>query len=266
MSQPGENVQPGENLKTEEIKCVDVCIVMDVTGSMGNYLKASRDTVLEAFDTLRNMHPECTFRLSFVAYRDFGDKEQFVVVPFTEDIKNVRDQISVIKAYGGDDAPEDVAGALEKVRELDWTGQVKTIFFVADAPAHGTDYHHITMGDRYPRGDPQGRDPKQQLSVLASLGIDFTIFRVTSQIDKMIEQFDVAYKEKSGLFTVLDVEKQLNTQDHSKIESDDYDMDRSCSMESSYESEVLEYDGSSTSSIFKTGLVAMASASVERRK
>jgi hypothetical protein len=267
QNQPGEIVQnqTGES-KVEKTK-VDVCICMDVTLSMRSYLYASRETVLEAFDTLRTMHPDCVFRLSFVAYRDFGDKEQLVVFPFTENITSVRDQISTISAYGGEDVPEDVAGALEKVSELDWQGQVKTIFFVADAPAHGTDYHVITMGDRYPRGDPQGRDPKRQMKQFASRGIDFTIFRVTPQIDKMIEQFDVAYKGdgEMGLFTVLDVEKQLAIAPNA-YEDDEY-MDRSISMDmysSSYESCVEPKN--STNNVFKSGLVAMASASVVRKK
>lgn len=300
MSHPGENkMQPGEISQNQpgemsqdqsrkskvETKTVDVCIGMDVTASMGPYLRASRDTVLEAFDTLRTMHPECVFRLSFVAYRDIGDKIPFEVVPFTENMESVRDQISAITASGGDDIPEDVAGALEKISELDWQGQVKTIFFVADAPAHGTDYHSITMGDRYPRGDPQGRDPKRQLTELSSRGIDFTIFRVTPQIDKMIEQFDVAYKDGAavGLFTVLDVEKQLSSVSNTYEEED---MDRSIPDDvyympsSEFESCVrsipsnescikpVGYDGPtlSTSDVFKSGLVAMASASVERKK
>ena len=100
MSEPGE------------IKLIDVCFCFDVTGSMGPYIKASVDTVLEVFDTLHTTYPDCTFRLSFIGYRDFGDDEQFIVIPFTEDIKSVRDRMSVINACGGNDAPEDVAGAL----------------------------------------------------------------------------------------------------------------------------------------------------------
>jgi hypothetical protein len=300
MSQPGEiakvqpgeisqdqsreitKVQPGEISKdqSKEIKKVDVCICMDVTASMGPYLRASRETVLEAFDTLRTMHPECVFRLSCVMYRDFGDKTPFVVVPFTEHINTVRDHMNDTVVSGGDDAAEDVAGALEHISGLEWQGQVKTIFFVTDAPAHGTDYHPITISDRYPRGDPDGRDPKRQLTELASRGIDFTIFRVTRDIDMMIKQFDVAYKDASatGVFTVLDVEKQLATAPDTYEEDDDYmdrcipDMDRMPSIE--FESCIKSIPSHescvrptvSAHEVFKSGLVAMASASVERRK
>ena len=246
MSEPGE------------IKLIDVCFCFDVTGSMGPYIKASVETVLEVFDALQALYPTCTFRLSFIGYRDFGDDEQFIVIPFTENIKSVRDRISVINACGGNDTPEDVAGALDKINKLEWKGDVKIVYFVTDAPAHGTEYHPITMGDRYPRGDPEGRDPKKQVRQLASRGIDFTIFRVTPQIDKMIEQFDAGYKEGViGVFTVLDIEKQLGAS--MPYEYDDCEeMDRSISFP------VPEHN--SINNMFKLGLIETASASVERRK
>lgn len=290
------DVQPGE-IKKVNPKLVDVCINMDVTGSMSSYIRNARDTVLDAFDTLRRLYSECEFRLAFIGYRDYGDKEQFIVIPFTTDIESVRNEISLIKAFGGDDTPEDVAGSFKKISELNWQGDVKTIFLVTDAPAHGTDYHPITMGDRYPRGDPEGLDPKQQAIVFAQLGIDLTIFRVTPHVDMMIEKFDLAYKDSLavGLFTVLDVEKQLNFVSDSEEEhdmdrclSDDIDMDSSsfetCVKSGSYESETCiklipsesnhaDHTGNSKPRaapspkyIFKKGLIESASASVNRRK
>jgi hypothetical protein len=274
----GNMDEPGE-IKKMNPKRVDVVIIMDVTGSMGSYIRNARDTVLEAFDALRTLYPDCEFRLAFTGYRDYGDKEQFVVIPFTTDIESVRHEISRIHAFGGDDTPENVAGAFKKTSELDWKGDVKTIFFVTDAPAHGTDYHPITMGDRYPRGDPEGLDPKQQAAEFARQGIDLTLFRVTPQVDMMIEQFHLAYKDSSavGLFTVLDVEKQLNSISDSY---DELDMDRGLSDEieigSSYETYSKPSSSSETcikpsrpsfnANVFKTGLVESASASVNRRK
>ena len=140
---------------------------------------------------------------------------------------------------------------------MEWKGDVKILYFVTDAPAHGTEYHPITMGDRYPRGDPQGREPKKQVRDLSSRGIDFTIFRVTPQIDKMIEQFDAGYKEGAiGFFTVLDIEKQLGATMH--YECDEM-MDRSLPS-----FPLPSHD--SINNIFKLGLIETASASVKRRK
>jgi len=100
---------------------------------------------------------------------------------------------------------------------------------------------------------------------------------VTPQIDKMIEQFDMAYKDgaATGVFTVLDVKKQLATAPDTYEEED---MDR-CIPDmyrrpsSEFESCIKSIPSNescvrpvSTSEVFKYGLVAMASASVERRK
>ncbi len=255
------DMQPGE-IKKNQPKLVDVCILMDITGSMNSYIRNARDSVLDAFDALRSMYPSCEFRLSFIGYRDYEDEEQFIVIPFTFDIESVRNKISLIRALGGNDVPEDVAGAFKKTSELDWQGDVKTIFFVTDAPAHGTDYHPITLGDRYPRGDPTGLDPKQQAIEFAHQGIDLTLFRVTPQVDMMIEQFYDAYKHSSaiGLFTVLDVEKQLNPYQHSS--DDDMEMDRCIS---SFDMGIKP-DYSESSDIFKKGLIASTSSSLDRCK
>ena len=126
------------------------------------------------------------------------------------------------------------------------------------------------MGDRYPRGDPEGFDPRQQAIVFARLGIDLTIFRVTPQIDMMIEKFHMAYKDSlaTGLFTVLDVEKQLNSVPH--IDSyEELDMDRGLSDDiymGEFESCVSASVEKHSDDVFKTGLIASASASVNRRK
>jgi hypothetical protein len=242
--------QPGE------ISTMDVCIGMDVTGSMGTWINASRETVIDAVNELRTNFPSCTFRLSFVGYRDFGDEEQFVVIPFTEQIETVQQQIEDIYASGGNDTPEDVAGALEKITGLEWTGQKKLIFFVSDAPPHGTEYHPITMGDRFPEGDPNGRNPMEQMNVLASMGIDFTMFRVTKHVDTMIEKFHQAYQDEkaTGKFKVLDVEKQLkelSEYDLSKLAYEyDFGLDRSLR--------------STSSDVFRKGLVLMATDSLSQ--
>jgi len=239
--------QPGE------ITTMDICIGMDVTGSMGTWIQASRDTVIDAVKELQELFPNCHFRLSFVAYRDFGDDEPFIIIPFNDDIAYVQTNLLGIVAMGGNDTPEDVAGALEHITNLDWKSQKKLIFIVTDAPAHGTEYHRITMGDRYSEGDPNGRNPCEQMKVLASMGIDFTIFRVTSEIDTMIEKFASVYQK--SMFKVLDVEKQMNdSKDEDEVYEYGYSCDRSLSMDLSAPSV--------SSDIFKKGLVLMATDSL----
>lgn len=202
-------------MQTEGIKNnkIEVAIVMEVckVGSMQSWIDAARDTVLEAFSTLQNQNPNSLFRLACVCYRDFGDEEQFVIVPFIEDIASVQNTLKNIKASGGSDQAEDIAGALEKVLEkvleLEWSEDTsKLILWVCDAPPHGNKYHSLLIDDRYPKG----REPSEQVKQLYLKGIDFIMFRICKSIDKMVEIFSSIYNEndESVTFTLLDVTKQ----------------------------------------------------------
>lgn len=202
-----------------DINHIDVTLVLDVTGSMQNWINSARRTLLSAFSALQEKYPSSRFRLGCVCYRDIGDADRFVLIELTDDIQNVQTQLQNVNAKGGLDTAEDVAGALQKVCELNWNeNSIKIILWVADAPAHGTKYHDITLGDRFPKGDPNGLDPYQQVKSLAQRGIDMTIFRVNKDVDKMIEQFAKAYEEytDSTTFTILDV----ISQDESDSEKD----------------------------------------------
>jgi len=203
-------MQSEGNIKNKKI---EVAIVMDVTGSMQQWIDASCETVLDAFSTLQNENPESLFRLACVCYRDFGTDDPFVIVPFTEDITKVQNTLKNTKASGGHDKAEDVAGALEKVLELEWSEDTcKLILWVCDAPAHGNKYHSSIVDDRYPKGDPHGREPIEQMKELYLKGIDFTIFRICKSIDKMVEIFSSIYEdEEKATFTLLDLVKQGET-------------------------------------------------------
>lgn len=185
--------EPGSS--THTIETIDVIIGMDATGSMSSWIEAARDTVLKAFDDLRETYPNAHFRLGLVCYRDFGDAEQFVTCALTENIQDVQNSLRNVKASGGNDTSEDVAGGLARIVDMfrappQAGGDVRILLFVADAPAHGLRYHAATVSDRYPRGDPEDREPADQMSELARMGVDTTLFRIDKAMDKMIEGFN----------------------------------------------------------------------------
>lgn len=69
------------------------------------------------------------FRFAVVAYRDVrtdpaknSEEVQFSILNFTNDVDEVSRFLGAIKVGGGSDAPEDIAGALLKVR---WAAKVK---------------------------------------------------------------------------------------------------------------------------------------------
>ncbi len=55
--------------------------------------------------------------MSIICYRDYSDKVQFEILPFTTDLSLPEKFLEKIEAKGGGDAPEDVAGAFKKALE-----------------------------------------------------------------------------------------------------------------------------------------------------
>ena len=97
---------------------VDVLIGMDATASMGGWIHAARDTVLDAFAGLQRTYPNAHFRLGVVCYRDYGDPQRFVILPFTSEVGEVQQALRNVVAIGGNDAAEDVAGGLYHIVEM----------------------------------------------------------------------------------------------------------------------------------------------------
>ena len=216
MSQPGVKSELGLSKEepTPQVQRVDVAIAIDATASMGNELQAAANKVTDVFNLLQEQHPEKKFRLGLVAYRDYSDNERFVIQDFTSDIYAVQEQISGLRALGGGDSAEDVAGALQKLNGLSWNADICQVLFVTDAPAHGLAYHVPHLSDDHPDGDKDGINPEEQMALLASKNIGFTFFRMNSKTDIMSTKFQAAYQTRrvpgsKANFILADVEEQL---------------------------------------------------------
>ena len=176
---------------------VDVCLCMDVTGSMQAWIDAARGTVMESVGRLRERMPSSRFRLAFVGYRDVHDVNRFEVRDFSEDVAALTAFIHSVTASGGADTPEDVAGGLFHSLGLSWDADVKLLLFCADAPAHGKKYTPPGCDDEFPKGDPDGRDPADLVAQMAQRRIDMTCFRCTDLVDPMCKLFAEAHEAGS---------------------------------------------------------------------
>ena len=107
---------------------------------------------------MRSQNYGIKIRVSIVSYRDFNDdQEQYVILPFTEDVSSPKQFLERLWPNGGNDCPEDVAGGLQKALEQQWESKTRYAVIIADAPAHGTKYHELgDSEDNYPKGDPMG--------------------------------------------------------------------------------------------------------------
>lgn len=169
-----------------KVKC---CFVIDATGSMGPWIEAAKTQTITIIEELRKKHTNVDFEVAAVFYRDFGDREQLKIINFTSNTVSFSLDINSVKAYGGDDTCEDVAGGLNAAVELDWEdAEVKNMFLIADAPPHGRGWHSISVSDRFPNND---YNIERHLQTIVDKGIQLSIIKASECIDMMIVRMSV---------------------------------------------------------------------------
>ena len=176
---------------------VDLCILMDVTGSMGGPIQLAKDTMKSVVNQAKDrFEPKLDVRVAFVGYRDFCDQERFVVKDFvsSDRVGEVINTLDGCRASGGGDAPEDVAGGLEKVLNLAWKSNIKMLIHVADAPAHGTEYHDMGEGADTCWTPGKGPDPAEMMTQLAQKRLAYYFFKINNSTDKTFAKLKVAHK------------------------------------------------------------------------
>jgi len=175
---------------------LDLCLIMDCTGSMGSWIQHCKETLVAAIDDTVAKDPECKVRVAFVGFRDFCDQELFTIHDFSYDVEAVKKFINSACAKGGGDAPEDVQGGLRKALDLSWSAlddSVKLAYLVADAPCHGSQYHNTN--DDYPAGNPAGLVLEDLLREFSDKEILVTAYKLTDQTEKMYSLFKDAYNQ-----------------------------------------------------------------------
>jgi len=129
------------DVEAERPQRLDLALVIDTTGSMGDeleYLKAEIDSIVAR---LRETFPNVDQRFALVVYRDQGDHYVSRKFDFTRSLDDLRNELSRQHAAGGGDYPEAVHVALQQAASLDWRpGNVARVaFLVGDAPPHDRD-------------------------------------------------------------------------------------------------------------------------------
>lgn len=187
---------------------VKLAFVLDCTGSMEPWIQEAKTKMTDMLDATRRDHPNATFEVALVAYRDYGDERRFTIVDFTHpDV--LLQHLRPIHADGGDDEAEDVAGALEHASHLMWGGSdVRMLIHIADAPPHGDAYHDPRVSDRFPQGDPDNLNLRHIVQRLAEMDVQYTFVRITSATDRMIDVFHDVYARWRKVFRVLDLHPQ----------------------------------------------------------
>lgn len=188
---------------------VQLCLVMDCTASMGEWIEAAKTRLISSLTTIKQTFPTHDIRVAFVGYRDVNDEERFIVHRFTSNHDSVLQTIRNVKPMGGDDIAEDVGGAYNIVTTLGWTADVRVVFHVCDAPNHGLEYHSPYLNDDFPEGIG-GIKLSEHVQTLATKCVDVNFLRITEITDIMTERMRAAYTAiRPTGFLVMNVAGQL---------------------------------------------------------
>ncbi len=132
---------------------LDLAFIMDITGSMKDYLQMAKDKVIAIIDNIKKNCGSVDVKLGFVGYRDYLDtNHEYLTVKLNKNSQEVRDYISKVDVGGGHDC-EDMAGGLNIAFNFEWSAKSRFAILIADVPCHGKKYHGLEDFDTFPDGD-----------------------------------------------------------------------------------------------------------------
>lgn len=205
----------------DENDFLDICFLLDVTGSMGSYIKIMGECLNDLVYYFSSTFAPKKVYMSFVGYRDFGDNKEFEICDFqTVDINSVLQsdiykKIKKIGVSGGGDTAENIKGAVEKAIKLKWRSMNKFVVLIADAPTHGTRYNG-GCDDNYPNEDIEDAIITLTQNNIAFLGVEFS-----TETETMYRELQKIYanQNKAIYFELEDMKNLMkeNTDDKERV-------------------------------------------------
>lgn len=212
-----------KSIPSGQIWSFDICFLVDCTGTMKDYISELLNLIPRVVRGMKIKYAGAAVRLAFVGYRDIGDEQPFVILPFTERVEDVLVYImgNATAEGGGGDAAEDVIGGLEAAVQLEWmwgSKAVRLLLHLGDAPSHGTLYHAFSertkapswtdardQWDRFPDTDKDGRKGERLMNVLAKMQVDYSFFQLLPFTERMTRRFMQWYNNCSEKIRPMNV-------------------------------------------------------------
>ena len=176
---------------------LDIMFIMDLTGSMGNWLDEAKKNICNIIEEILDNNPGSKIRMSFIGYRDYIEANQKRIYnskEFTEDLNSFNEFLSNLDCFGGGDEPEDIVGALKVALDMDWQSNAKYVVLVCDAPCHGKKYHDISY-DKFENGDPDGTTLEEVVKKFYEKGIYFYCIEIDKNTKKMFNIMKEVYND-----------------------------------------------------------------------
>ena len=197
--------------KDENIIRIDVLFIFDITSSMEEYLNRFKNKIKNIIKEISNRCPIALIYVGFIGYRDLNDidlGDEYIDIDFTINYDKLENEIKKIEADGGDDIPEDVAGAFEMALKKKWRGDTKVALLITDSPCHGAEFHNSNeIKDDY----DDDSNIKEKIHEFKDKNISLICFELSKNTAKMFEKFEEEYNSQEiNNFLYINKTKDLN--------------------------------------------------------
>ena len=177
---------------------IDVCYLVDVSGSMGGSLNKVKNYCVKIAEVLRNEMFGNIFRFGAAFYSDPINvpSETNRYTNLTEDINQFKNYVNGIGLLNGGDSPEDWAGGYDIcINKMSWGRGIRLIIHIADAPAHSKLYNNGGDG-----GDYEAQGPRLDAIIRKSADMNINIvgFKIGSSPDKSYNRIKDIYNSKGN--------------------------------------------------------------------
>lgn len=193
-----ENPNPKHTKQSQEKKeekamsdnSVDLCFVLDCTGSMGGYMNTVKTDISKTVRKVADEVPDVEINYGFVCYRDWCDGDKRIeTFPFNTNMASFQSFVGSLAATGGGDYPEDVLGGLMQSANMTWTSATRVLFHIFDAPPHGRPKYHSSASDDYPSGHSSDPSLATILGRLRDDDVDYYMCKLNNDLDQMVRVF-----------------------------------------------------------------------------
>lgn len=126
---------------SSELK-IDICFVMDTTGSMKGHLELAKKYIETLAKDIKkyaqDLGKSAILRIGFVAYKFFSSADHIESYPFTQDIEDLLRNVREIRCGGGcwTNGFEDTFGGMMEAMSLEWEAKAKFLILIGDTPDH----------------------------------------------------------------------------------------------------------------------------------
>ena len=173
---------------------IDVCYLVDTTGSMSGTINKVKQYCVQISDILNSEMPENEFRFGAVFYADPIDapSDYNRYIQLTSQINDFKDYVDTIQLLDGGDEPEDWAGGYELCTKMNWENGIRIVIHIADAPAHSILYNNGGDGNDY---SYQGTRLDNLIKQCAKMNLNIVAFKIGSSPDLSFSRIKNIYNE-----------------------------------------------------------------------